>query len=309
MFGSSDRPLNDEEADEFQGHDMGDAVNAVLKPKRPRRTDSGGDDNAAWRLKFWQRHGAGTPTNAAVAAQQAGGGDGRHIRSQTSFRHFFNRNKKSGVDLEATLDQDLQELEDGGDTSVLHRRSATTAAGNNQRAGTQRSAQRKGRSPVRPSGVAAGSNEDGVVDLGDVEGGKLKAAVKRALAASRREKEAAARRGRQKRREEQELGDFQGFIQVKDPALDKSCVEYGLTAELAETKYRWEAGRLCFGSVCCWCGSWWRCGALLAMVRRLRVALLLAGVGVLGFCCTVCMKPSNPHINCNAPSHFREDRA
>ncbi|CBJ30457.1 1,3-beta-glucan synthase, family GT48 [Ectocarpus siliculosus] len=246
MFGSSDRPLNDEEADEFQGHDIGDAVNAVLKPKRPRRTESGdggGGDDAAWRLKFWQRHASGTPTNAAAAAaQQAGGGDGRHIRSQTSFRHFFNRNKKS--DLEATLDQDLQQLEDGG-TPVVHRRSATTAAGNNnQRAGAQRTAQRKGRSPVRPRGVAAGSAEAGVVDLGDIKGGKLKAAVKRALAASRREKEAAARRGRQKRREEQELGDFQGFIQVKDPALDKSCVEYGLTAELAETKYRWEAGGL-----------------------------------------------------------------
>ncbi|CAM9905485.1 unnamed protein product, partial [Ectocarpus sp. 13 AM-2016] len=246
MFGSSDRPLNDEEADEFQGHDIGDAVNAVLKPKRPRRTESGdggggGGDDAAWRLKFWQRHASGTPTNAA-ASQQAGGGDGRHIRNQTSFRHFFNRNKKS--DLEATLDQDLQELEDGG-TPVVHRRSATTAAGNNnKRGGTERTAQRKGRSPVRPRGIAAGSAEAGVVDLGDIKGGKLKAAVKRALAASRREKEAAARRGRQKRREEQELGDFQGFIQVKDPALDKSCVEYGLTAELAETKYRWEDGGL-----------------------------------------------------------------
>ncbi|CAM9689894.1 unnamed protein product, partial [Ectocarpus fasciculatus] len=250
MFGSSDRPLNDEEADEFQGHDMGDAVNAVLKPKRPRRTESGDEANAASRLKFWQRHGAGTPTNAAAAAQDAGGaGDGRHIRSQTSFRHFFNRNKKSGVDLEATLDQDLQQLEDGG-TPVVHRRSATTAAGNNnQRAGTQRSAQRKGRSPVRPSGVPAGSAEAGVVDLGDIKGGKLKAAVKRAMAASRREKEAAARRGRQKRREEQELGDFQGFIQVKDPALDKSCVEYGLTADLAETKYRYVVSCQVFGKM------------------------------------------------------------
>lgn len=73
--------------------------------------------------------------------------------------------------------------------------------------------------------------------------GKFKAAVLRALAASRREQELEARRGK-KRRESAHAAmmEHQGFIQVKDPALDKVCVEYGLTAELAEAKYRCVAG-------------------------------------------------------------------
>lgn len=242
MFGSSDRPDNDEERDEYQGHDIGDAVNAVIR--RPaRRTTSGDADGgdggaAAWRLKFWQRQAApATPTNAAAVAGNDSSG-GRHIRSQTSFRHFFNRQKKGDVDLEDIDEQLANELEDGvADDGAGHRRAAASAAR------PPRLPPRAGRSaaprpsPVRPQGVPADA-PGGVVDLGDVKGGKLKAAVKRAMAAQRREKEAAARRGRQKRRQEQELGEFQGFIQVRDPALDKVCFEYGLTADLAESKYR-----------------------------------------------------------------------
>lgn len=246
MFGSSDRPDNDEDRDEYQGHDIGDAVTAVLR--RPHRQANSGDADgdggaAAWRLKFWQRQqgASATPTNDNAAPGTDSGG--RHIRSQTSFRHFFNRNKKSGVDLEATLDAQLaNELEDGiadeGGGGVAHRRAATSAAR------PPRLPPRTGRaapprpSPVRPQGVPADAPDGGVVDLGDIKGGKLKAAVKRAMAAQRREKEAAARRGRQKQRREQQLGEFQGFIQVQDPALDKTCFEYGLTADLAEAKYR-----------------------------------------------------------------------
>lgn len=244
MFGSSDRPDVNDEDDDFQGHDIGDAVNAVIR--RPhRRPDSGGGAGsadagaAAWRLKFWQRQ-QGAPATP-VDGGEGGEGGGGHLRAQTSFRHFFNRNKKSGVDLEATLDEQLaNELEDGsGGGSAAHRRAATGGARAPRpppRSGGRTAAHRK--SPVRPAGVAADFSEGGVVDLADLKGGKLKAAVKRALVASRREKEAATRRGRQKRREEQQLGEFQGFIQVRDPALDKVCVEYGLTAELAEAKYR-----------------------------------------------------------------------
>lgn len=252
MFGSNDGPDdNDEGAGEFQGHDIGDAVNAVLRPKaRPhqRRTESAadGDGGAAWRLKFWQRQHGGVENAVVNPISESGGAadGGRHIRSQTSFRHFFNRNKKSGVDLEATLDAELADLEGGGvgvgggGGGASHARAATTVTNSNSRPFPSLPA-RPGRSPVRPQAFPAGSPDGSVVvDLGDVKGGKLKAAVKRAMAASRREKEAAARRGRQRQRQEQELGEFQGFIQVKDPALNKVCVEYGLTADLAETKYR-----------------------------------------------------------------------
>lgn len=246
MFGSSDRPDNEEDMDEYQGHDLGDAVNAVIR--RPHRQNNSGDADeagaAAWRLKFWQRQqGApATPTNAAVGGGNdgaGGAGGGRHIRSQTSFRHFWNRRKP---DLEATLDAELAVLEDGGggieEGTGAHRRAATGAARAPRLPARPGRTAAPRRSPVRPSGVPADSSEGGVVDLGDLKGGKLKAAVRRAMAAQRREKEAAARRGRQKRREEQELGDFQGFIQVRDPALDKVCLEYGLTADLAESKYR-----------------------------------------------------------------------
>ncbi|CAM9673002.1 unnamed protein product, partial [Hapterophycus canaliculatus] len=123
MFGSSDRPVGEDDENEFEGHDMGDAVNAVLRPKRHRRTDSGGEVGGdagagAWRLKFWQQRqqqdgaAAAAPDGNSAAVRDAGGG-GRQIRSQTSFRHFFNRNKKSATNLEATLDQELAELEDG----------------------------------------------------------------------------------------------------------------------------------------------------------------------------------------------------
>ena len=243
MFGSSDRPENDEDRDEYQGHDIGDAVNAVIR--RPHRQDHSGDADAgdgaaAWRLKFWQRqqNPPSTPTNA-------GNDGGGHLRRQTSFGRFYKRNKKSGVNLEATLDEQLaNELEEGvADDrrgAGAHRRAATSAATSRPprlpARGGRSAAPRK--SPVRPAGVPADAADGGVVDLGDLKGGKLKAAVKRAMAAQRREKEAAARRGRQKKREAQELGEFQGFIQVRDPALDKVCLEYGLTADLAEAKYR-----------------------------------------------------------------------
>lgn len=59
------------------------------------------------------------------------------------------------------------------------------------------------------------------------------------MLATRREQEMEARRGRKKRESAlAAMNEHQGFIQVKDPALDKVCVEYGLTAEVAEAKYR-----------------------------------------------------------------------
>ena len=62
--------------------------------------------------------------------------------------------------------------------------------------------------------------------------------MKRARAASIRDKESAAWRGRQSKRQAQDLGAFNGYIQVQDPALNTTCDEYGLTEELAEAKYR-----------------------------------------------------------------------
>lgn len=241
MFGSSDKPVDEEDGDEFQGHDIGDAVNAVIH-RRPRRTESGDNEEAGqagWRLRNWRRH-AGAPSPSQSTERAGGGPDsGRHVRSQTSFRGFFNRNKKSGINLEATLDEELAELDDdGAGGGNNHRRAATSAAPRLPPRGSRATAQPR-RSPVRPQGISADSAEGGIVDLGDVKGGKLKAAVKRAMVASRREKEAAARRGRQRKRQEEELGEFNGYIQVKDPALDKICVEYGLTEDLAEAKYRY----------------------------------------------------------------------
>lgn len=76
--------------------------------------------------------------------------------------------------------------------------------------------------------------------------GKFKAAVLRALEASRRERELESRRGKRRRESAQAaMMEHQGFIQVKDPALDKVCVEYGLTSELAEAKYRCVAAAGC----------------------------------------------------------------
>lgn len=247
MFGSSDKPVEDD-GDDFEGHDLGDAVNAVISNRRPRRNASGDDQDAqaGWRMMNWRRHAAAESPPAAVGADPGSGGGsggGRHMRSQTSFRGFFNRNKKSGVNLEATLDEELaQRFDDdggaggGGNQKRDHKRAATSAAPRLPPRGSRAAHARP--SPVRPQGIPADSAEAGIVDLGDIEGGKLKAAVKRAMIATRREKEAAARRGRQKKQQEQELGDFNGYIQVKDPALDKVCVEYGLTADLAEAKYR-----------------------------------------------------------------------
>ncbi len=242
MFGSNDKPV-EEDGDDFQGHDLGDAVHAVIN-RRPRRTTSGDDQDAqaGWRLRNWRRHAGAESPSAAVGSDSGSGG--RHMRSQTSFRGFFNRNKKSGINLEAGLDEELAQLDEeggagggggSGSGGNNHRRAATSAAPRLPPRGS-RAAPRP--SPVRPLGIPADSAEAGIVDLGDIQGGKLKAAVKRAMIATRQEKEAAARRGRQKKRQEQELGDFNGYIQVKDPALDKVCVEYGLTADLAESKYR-----------------------------------------------------------------------
>eukprot|EP00903_Cladosiphon_okamuranus_P007590 g7363.t1 len=246
MFGSSDRPESDEDEAEHRSKDIGDVVNAVRR--RPHRQDHSGDadggDGAAWRLNnLWKRQ-QGTPAATPTRADSGG----RRIRSQTSFRHFFNRAKKS--DLEATLNEELEELEEGGGAGAgTHRRAATSAER------PPRLPPRTGRaaahrpSPVRPQGVPADAPEGGIVDHADIKGGKFKAAVKRAMAAQRREKEAAARRGKQKRRQEQERGDFQGFIQVQDPALDKTCFEYGLTADLAEAKYRYVVSCQVFGKM------------------------------------------------------------
>jgi len=239
MFGSSDKPV-EEDGDDFQGHDLGDAVHAVIN-RRPRRTTSGDDQDgqAGWRLKNWRRHaGAESPSASGGAGSGAGPDGGRHMRSQTSFRGFFNRNKKSGVNLEATLDEELAQLdEDGGaGRGGNHKRAATSAAPRLPPRGSRAAHARP--SPVRPQGIPADSAEAGIVNLGDIPGGKLKAAVRRAMIATKREEAAAARRGRQKMRQEEELAEFNGYIQVKDPALDKVCVEYGLTADLAESKYR-----------------------------------------------------------------------
>lgn len=163
------------------------------------------------------------------------GGRNAPLQEQRSFRNFFHRNKKDA--LEEDLDQELAELEEGGSPGGGRRPAAPT-----RKRGTADVRQPPRvpprPSPVRPAAVAAGQSPE-VVNLGDLKSGKFKAAVKRAMVATRREREAAERRGRRKRREEEGLSDFQGFIQIMDPALDKTCVEYGLTADLAEAKYRW----------------------------------------------------------------------
>ena len=223
MFGSSDRP-DDRDGLTGAAHEITDAVQTLMQNKKHKRsrskTGSGGvesaSSDAAFRLRFWQQR---PPT---VTEPSAGPGA---LKSQGSFRNFFHRNKRDN--LEATLDADLAQLEEGGDE---------------QQPGGDRILSRHPRLPARPSPVlpapmsrqASGDHSHPAKG-----GGKLKEAVQRALKASRRDKAEAERRGRMKIREEEaETGSFQGFIQVKDPALDKACVEYGLTEELAEAKYR-----------------------------------------------------------------------
>lgn len=233
MFGSSDRPEGNYDDGDYAGgpirEGLGDVANAVVnqnkKHRRGRRAESGGDSGtseAGFRLKFWARQqnsGVGTPKNASVSGARPG-----DLEQGGSFRNFFHRNKKD--ELEATLEEEIAELAD-----------SPRAAGTGSRANAPRVPPRP--SPVHPSARVAGQASEGSsVDLGDVSGGKFKAAVRRALVASRRERAEAERRGRKKEREEQAASEFQGFIQVKDPALDKVCVEYGLTQELAEAKYR-----------------------------------------------------------------------
>ena len=220
MFGSSDRP--DENMIEGAAHEITDAVQTLLQNKKNKRSKSrlggGESSDAAFRLRFWQQR---QPT--VSADEPAPGG----LRSQGSFRNFFHRNKRDN--LEATLDADLAQLEEGDEGGE----------------GGDRILSRPPRPPPRPSPVlpAPVALQDGHAGGADpsrpATGGKLKEAVQRALKASRREKALAERRGRRKTKEEGGTGDdFQGFIQVKDPALDKSCVEYGFTEELAEAKYR-----------------------------------------------------------------------
>ena len=62
--------------------------------------------------------------------------------------------------------------------------------------------------------------------------------MERARAASVRDKESAAWRGRQNKRQVQDLGASNKYIHVQDPVLNTECAEYGLTADLAEAKYR-----------------------------------------------------------------------
>lgn len=77
-------------------------------------------------------------------------------------------------------------------------------------------------------------------------GGKLKAAVLRAMDATKRERQMSFKRGRGKERErlsnEAEAAlrstECTEFIQVKHPVMNTVCLEYGLTEGVAEAKYR-----------------------------------------------------------------------
>lgn len=174
----------------------------AMRTAIPGQTESEGTNR-----KFWQpwRTGGVTSRNSSVEGEKP-----------PSFHPTFQsvlRNNQEG-DFEARLDENLAELEEGVPSH--------TGA---------RSGIRRPRTPVHPAAERANAHS--------LQGSKFKAAVKRAMEAVKREKEAAARRGRQSQRDIQnQESDHKGFIQVQDPALDKSCVEYGLTAELAETKFR-----------------------------------------------------------------------
>ena len=208
LFGDSDKPGD--------GVGFANVADEAFLNRKQRssseRLDDGSKKNSDGtpRKKFWQRRQGG-----GVIGQQ----EHQSGASQVAFQNFFHRHQQEN--LESKLDESLAQLEEGGDSSQ------DTRVGSRGR-------NHSGASPILPAGTPAG--REGSVDA--VQGGKFKAAVKRAMAATKREKEAAARRGRTARESLHSI-EHKGFIQVQDPALDKSCVEYGLTAELAEAKYRY----------------------------------------------------------------------
>ncbi len=214
MFGSSDKPVEDD-GDAYQANDfgdLGDIANAARS--QPQRQESG---RAAGHLPWLPNRRRPDP----AASDAAGGGGG--------FRNFYNNTIRGGAKEEQKYDEELAVLDE--DDYV--------GGGNHRRSRAAPSAA-VGASRPRPS------SEGGTADHADAKA-KFKAIVRKTMAASRiekaeaarREKAEAARRGRErKRQEEQELGDFSGYIQVQDPALNTDCDEYRDTANLAEAKYR-----------------------------------------------------------------------
>lgn len=234
MFGSSEKPdISDDVSDVDDGDSSSDnlvafggVVEAAQAQDQLHRRQNTGMNMWQRRRQTSSRGGGGvaigtgnTPSHAAVSS--SGGGN---------FRAFFNWNRRD--DHEAALDEELAELDEGG---ALDAGRATHTSGSAP-AVPPRPPPRSG-TKAQPISVNPAAKPSGVV-APVAKGGKLKAAVKRAMIQANKEKEAAARRGRKKQREAVQMDDFQGFIQVKDPALNKVCVEYGLTAELAEAKYR-----------------------------------------------------------------------
>lgn len=243
------RGADDEDADVGSG---GHKRQNSRLPHLPHRRTDGGDARAGggetgFRLLRWGRGTSGTPGNSAAASAAAA--------NQPSFRTAFTGNQPEN--LEAKLNQEMQDnldvLEAGAEALSPGARIAASSARRDENV-TKRSGRGKrsgGSAPgvpprlgVRPAAVPAGldsSGSDGKSPnrVGGGGGGKFKAAVLRAMVAQRREQEAERRRGRKKQREQEAAAnDHPGFIQIKDPALDKVCVEYGLTEELAEAKYR-----------------------------------------------------------------------
>ena len=159
------------------------------------------------------------PTNYSTM-NPAGDQQQQPAPSQDTFQTFPYRNSREKLELK--VDETVAQ---GSGPSIQEKRAG--GRGRNQ----------SGSSPILPTETSARC--EGPVDA--VQGGKFKAAVKRAIAAAKKEREAAARRGKTTARETQNQhgGEHKGFMQVQDPALNKSCIEYGLTEQLAEAKYRY----------------------------------------------------------------------
>lgn len=217
MFGSSDRP--EDEIDEnglisvhgvaqaLVNNDVESRAVGEVSQHHNRRT-SRSDGAEGFRFFRWARTEQ-TPTG----------------RQDKSFRSMFNA--ENPEDIEENLNQEL-----GEQMEILESGKAPSGRVKNAPP------------PVPPRPKVQPSNSDIKVGATDkspnrTTGNKFKAAVRRAMEAQKREREMAQKRGRRRQKDEAiALNDFKGFVQVKDPGLDKVCIEYGLTAELAEAKYR-----------------------------------------------------------------------
>lgn len=185
----------------------GEQAFARVASEAMRMATPGQPESAGTNRKFWQPWRTGMVANRNTSVEGE-----KPASTRPTFQSVLRNNQEGNF--EAKLDESLAELEEGVP-------SHTGSRGGNRRP----------RTPVHPAAERANAPS--------LQGSKFKAAVKRAMEAVKREKEAAARRGRQSQRDIQsQQSNHKGFIQVQDPALDKSCVEYGLTAELAETKFR-----------------------------------------------------------------------